>query len=177
MGPVAISAIRVDYPKRWFSVGSAIVLIGTAVMLYLAIDAKEEFSRWFWVACAALVGGYLSALLVPPLFTSHQAGQKGLRLKMGLLMNMTIPYDNITDVREAALNLGGIRVGIGVKFVPSKGLVYVTSSFGALLAVSLKEPVDMGRFVQRSVHTIVLSVVDREGFVAIVKDRAGLEDF
>jgi hypothetical protein len=174
MPAVAVGAIRVDYPKRWFAIGSAVDAAAMAAMLYLSYGSIEEFSRYFWAACAVLVCVPILVVLVPPLFTSHHVGEKGLRLRMGLLMNATVPYRYISGITDSNVRYGPFTVGVGVKYVPKKGLVFVTSSFAGLVAISFHGPQQLGGALRPMVTQVVLSVKDKEGFVALVRDRAGL---
>ena len=175
MPPVAVDAVRIDYPKLWFAAGAAIDAVAMAVMFFLAYDAVEDFARIMWTACAVLICGPLLLLFVPPMFTSHHAGEKGLHLRMGLLMNTTVPYRYIKGVTDAKVTYGSIMVGIGVKYVAKKKTVFVTASFKDLISIKLDGPQQFGSLMRPLVDQIVLSVKDKEGFVSIIKDRAGLE--
>lgn len=175
MPPVTVEAVRIDYPKRWFAIGTAIDVAAVAVMAYLAYVSIEEFSRMFWTACAVLVGVPVLLILVPPMFTCHHLGEKGLRLRMGLLMNTTVPYRWIRSVTDSNVNYGPLAVGIGVRYAPKKKLVFVTSTFGGLVSVRLQGPQALGGALRPMVDQVVMSVEDPEGFVALVRDRAGLE--
>lgn len=175
MPAVAVGAVRIDYPKLWFAMGSAIDVGAMAAMLYLSYDSIEDFSRYFWAAAALLICIPIIVVLVPPLFTCHHIGEKGLRLRMGLLMNTTIPYRYISGISDSNVNYGPFTVGIGVKYVPKKGLVFVTSSFRNLVSISFHGPQQLGGALRPMVTQVVVSVRDKEGFVALVKDRAGLE--
>jgi len=176
MGPVAIQAVKIEYPKRWFAAGTAVDLIAMATMIWLALDSVEDFARILWSACAVLICIPLLFLFVPPMFTSHYAGEKGLHLRMGLLVNTTVPYRHIKGVADAKATFGSVMIGIGVKYVSKKKTVFVTASFKDLISIRLDGPQQFGTPLLRPVvEQIVLSVKDKEGFIAVIKDRAGLE--
>lgn len=175
MSPAPAHAVRIDYPKRWFAIGTALDAAAMAVMLWLSWDSNEAFARAFWAACAVAVCGPLLLLFVPPMFTCHYAGEKGLRLRMGLLINTTVPYKHIRRISDARITLGSVMVGIGVKYV-SRRTVFVAASFKDIVTIRLDGPLQLGSPLRPLVDTIILSVKDREGFVALVKDRARLED-
>jgi hypothetical protein len=170
-----LEAVRIDYPKQWFAIGAAIDIAVMATMLYFAYDSVEPFARGFWAACALLICVPLLLVLVPPMFTCHYIGEKGLRLRMGLLMNTTLPYRYIAAVADSKVNFGSVMVGIGVKFVAKRKVVFVTSSFKGLVSIKLDGPQQLGGPLRPLVDQVVLSVKDKEGFVALIKDRAGLE--
>lgn len=176
MPKLAVDAVRIDYPKTWFVVGTAIDLAAMATMAFLAYDSVESFGRAFWSVCAIAICTPLLFVLVPPMFTSHYIGEKGIRLRMGLLMNSTVPYRYIRSISDTRVGFGSVMVGIGVKFVSKRKLVFVTSSFRNLVAIKLDGPQQLGGPLRPLVDQVVLSVKDKEGFVALVKDRAGLED-
>jgi hypothetical protein len=176
MGPKTVQAVRIDYPKRWFVVGTAIVVPSMAAMLVLAVDTIETFGRTFWFACAFGICVPLLLLLVPPIFTYHYAGEKGLKLRMGLLMNSTVPYRYIRDIRDHSLRFGGLLIGVGVRYIGGKKTVYVTSSFDDLIEIRFHGPQKLGTFLRPMVDTVVMNVVDKEGFMAIVMDKAGLQE-
>lgn len=168
-------AVRIDYPKLWFAVGAAVDLGAMAAMLFLAYDAVEDFARVMWGACAALICGPLLLLFVPPLFTSHYAGEKGLHLRMGLLVNTTVPYRYIRAVTDAKVSFGSVMVGIGVKYVAKRKTVFITASFRDLVMLKLDGPQQLGTPLRPLVENVIVTVKDKEGFVALIKDRAGLE--
>ena len=158
MTPAKIEPLRIDYPKRWFLL-MAIVMEGiVAWLLYSMIGAPEGLWRTFWMIFAPVVGVLAFLFLVPPLFTHHLAGDKSLRLRMGLLLDSTVPYAWIKDVKETSVSRGGLFVGIGVRYFPITKVLFVTSSFTNLAKVTFKEEHVMGRLLKRPVSEIVLSV-------------------
>ncbi len=175
MPAVAADAVRVDYPKRWFAVGAGIDIAAMGTMLWLAADSIEPFARTMWTACALLICVPLLFLFVPPIFTCHHVGEKGVRLRMGILINATIPFERIVNVSDAKVSFGSVMVGIGVKYVHKKKLLFVTASFRDLVSIYLDGPQEIGAPLKPLVQQVVLTVKDREGFMALVKDRARLE--
>jgi len=175
MPEVAADAVRVDYPKQWFAVGTGIDAVAMATMLWLAHGSIEPFARTMWTACALLICVPLLFLFVPPMFTAHYVGDKGVRLRMGLLINTTVPYKYIINVSDARVTFGSVMVGIGVKYVSRKKIVFVTASFKDLVSIYLDGPQRIGGPLSPMVQQIVMTVKDKEGFVALIKDRADLE--
>lgn len=174
MPATAVDAVRIDYPKRWFALGAAIDAVALAAMVYLANDSVEQFARIMWSACAVLICVPLLFLFVPPLFTAHYIGEKGLRLRMGLLINITVPYKHIRAISDAKVTFGSVMIGIGVKHVAKGKTLFVTASFKDLVSIRLDGPQQFGSLLRPSVENVVVTVKDKEGFVALIKDRAGL---
>jgi len=114
-------------------------------------------------------------LFVPPIFTYHIAGAKGLRLRMGLLINETIPYDWIKEVKETSVHWGGVRVGVGVKYAPIMKALFVTSSFRTLVLIRLDQEHRFGMPIKRPVTEIILSVNSASSFIDTIMQRAGME--
>jgi len=170
-----VPAVRIDYPKGWFLFGAVVWAVGTAVLIFLAYDSVEESMRLFWAAAAVFVGIAMFYLFVPPIFTYHIAGAKGLRLRMGLLINETIPYDWIKEVKETSVHWGGVRVGVGVKYAPIMKALFVTSSFRTLVLIKLDEEHRLGRPIKRRVVEIVLSVKSPSSFIEMIMQKTGME--
>jgi len=168
--------VRIDYPKHWFVVGLAVYVPVVAVLGFLAYSTVETFWRGFWIASCAAIGSLFFLFLVPPLFTAHLAGDKGLRLRMGVLVNAVVPYAWIQDVREAHVSRGGMSVGIGVKYAGRMGTLFVTSSFKDLVALRLDGDRRIGGSWRPPVSQIVLSVSDRDAFMRLVRERAFAEE-
>ena len=175
MPKVAADAVRVDYPKQWFAIGAGIDLVAMLTMLWFASESIESFARTMWTACALLICVPLLFLFVPPMFTAHYMGEKGLRLRMGLLINATVPYKYIINISDAKVTFGSVMVGIGVKYVSKRKAMFVTASFKDLVAIYLDGPQQLGGPLRPPVQQVIVTVKDKEGFVALVKDRAGLE--
>ncbi|MBE0517658.1 MAG: hypothetical protein IH630_00325 [Thermoplasmata archaeon] len=174
MHTLAVTANKLPYPKTWFVISTIVIAIIVSAMIYLAFDSLETFARYFWIAVAVLVGVPLFLLNIPPIFTDHYQGEKGLRLRMGLLMNSTVPYEWIIGVTDASVKFGSVRIGIGVKYVPKLKTVFVTSSFNDLVTLHLDGPRNLGGIMRPDVEKITLSVKDKEHFVSSVKARAGI---
>ncbi len=174
MHTLAVTANKLPYPKTWFVISTIVIAIIVSAMIYLAFDSLETFTRYFWIAVAVLVGVPLFLLNIPPIFTDHYQGEKGLRLRMGLLMNSTVPYEWIIGVTDASVKFGSVRIGIGVKYVPKLKTVFVTSSFNDLVTLHLDGPRNLGGIMRPDVEKITLSVKDKEHFVSSVKARAGI---
>ena len=170
-----IPAIRIDYPKHWFVFGTIVWALGTALLLFLTYDSVEESTRLFWAATTVLEGLVMFYLFVLPLFTHHIAGTKGLKLRMGVLINATIPYDWIKEVKETSVHWGGVRVGIGVRYAPIMKALFVTSSFRTLVLIRLDQEHRFGMPIKRPVTEIILSVNSASSFIDTIMQRAGME--
>jgi hypothetical protein len=166
--------VEVQYPKHWFLTGTMVCVPATVVIIYLAATAKEDFAMAVWGIVGALFGAWTFLFIVPPLFTHYLAGEKGLRIRMGLLINTTIPYTWIREVKETAVKRGALTVGIGVRYSPIMETAFVISSFGSLVTLKLEEPFEVGGILKHRVSTIVLSVRDKPSFMAMIRQRAAL---
>lgn len=170
-----VPAARIDYPKHWFLLGTLVWIVSTVVLVFLAFDSVEESMRSFWIAAAILESVVLFYLFVPPVFTHHSAGAKGLRLRMGLLINETIPYDWITEIGETSIHWGGVRVGVGVRYASLMKALFVTSSFSTLVSIKLDQEHRLGKLIKRPVKEIVLSVSSASSFIDLIRQRTGTE--
>lgn len=168
-------AVRIDYPKHWFMLGTLVWVLGTAILTFLAYDSVEDSTRLFWIVATVFEAAIMFYLFVLPLFTHHYAGAKGLKLRMGALINETIPYDWIREVRETSVHWGGIRVGIGVRYASLMKALFVTSSFRTLVAIRLDKEHKLGWPIKRPVKEIVLSVKSESSFIDLVRQRTGME--
>lgn len=175
MSAKKIPAERIDYPKHWFVLGTMVWIVGTVLLLFLAYDSVEDSMRLFWAAATIFEGIVMFYLFVLPLFTYHYAGAKGLRIRMGALINETIPYDWIKEIRETSVHWGGVRVGIGVRYAPMMKALFVTSSFRTLVLIRFDEEHRLGSPIKRSAMEIVLSVDSAPSFIDLLSRRAGLE--
>lgn len=167
--------VRIDYPKHWFVILALLfetILVG---IFYMAYDSPESTFRTTWLVLSTAIGIGLFLFLVPPIFTHHLAGEKGLRLKMGLLINTTIPYASIKSAKETSVHRGSIRVGIGVRYFPITRALFVTSAFANLVKLELDEPQMIGRLLKRPVEDVVLSVSYVPAFLDAMAERAGME--
>ncbi len=166
---------RMDYPKHWFVLGSFVWAVATFMLFYLATTSKEDGVRDMWLALGSVEGALLFLFFVPPLFTYHVAGERSIRLRMGLLMDATIPYSWIREVRETTVRWGAVRVGIGVRYTTITRALYVTSEFEGLVSIGLDGPHTLGRVLKRQVEQIVLSSSFRQKLVHHLRDKAHLE--
>ncbi len=173
--PSKIDVLKIDYPKHWFVIGTLVWALTTLALFYLAWTSREDFIRWIWNIAGALVGILLGLFFVPPLFTHNIAGEKSLRIKMGLLADVTIHYAWIKSVRETSVRWGGVRVGIGVRYAPITRTLFATTEFDNLVALKLDGTHPMGRILKKQVEEVVLSAVNRQGFVELVRRKAGLD--
>lgn len=171
-----INAEVVRYPKLWFAVMAVIFESVLGCWLVWSLLDETAVLRGFWAVFSPLLGILLGLFLIPPIFTDHLAGEKALRLKMGLLLNASIPYDWIKEVKETSIHRGGIRVGIGVRYFPISGLMFVTSGFSSVAVLKLDKPHELGRLWKRDVEEIVLSVSNLPRFMQIMKARLGAEE-
>lgn len=165
----------IAYPKHWFLLGTAVWATMTAGLIYLAWTSIADAVMVFWVLVAVFEAFLLGYLFVLPLFTHHMLGAKGLKLRMGLLVNETIPYDWIREVRETSISWGGVRVGVGVRYSPIMRVLFVTSSFQSLVALKLDKEHRLGKPFKRPVQEIVLSVHSAAVFMDQLRDRAGMK--
>ena len=117
----------------------------------------------------------MGLFFIPPLFTHHLAGEKSLRLKMGLLIDATVPYSWMKQVKDTSVRWGGVRVGIGVRYSPITRMLFVTTEFDDLVSIRLDGPHTMGRLLKRQVEELVLSVSLRSKLVDLVRVRARLD--
>ncbi len=171
-----VQPTRIDYPKHWFMVGTVAWALVTALMMYLASISIGNAVRAFWIIVGVVEGVLLAYLFVFPLFTHHMLGAKGLRLRMGLSINETIPYEWIKEVRETSVNWGGVRVGIGVRYAPIMRVIFLTSSFQSLVALKLDGEHRLGSPIKRPVEEIVISVYSASHFMDQLRERTGARE-
>jgi energy-coupling factor transporter transmembrane protein EcfT len=148
----------IAYPKHWFVL---IVLVVESIVLYLFLAAlldANSILREFWLVLCPLVGGILFLLLVPPIFTNHSITSSVLRLRMGLLIDAEIPTSAIVKVKETSMTRGGLKIGIGVRYLPITRHLFVTSGFGNLVSLKLEEAVPIGKLRKRMVEEIIVNV-------------------
>jgi hypothetical protein len=170
-----LEAARIDYPKQWFIVGSIGWAVATLVLFYLASSTKEDVVRAIWIVVGSAVGILLGLFFVPPLFTYHLAGEKAVKLRMGLLINATVPYSWMKQVKEISVRWGSSRIGIGVRYSPLTMTLYATSEFDNLVSIRLDEPHRMGRLWKRQVEELVLSASFKPGLMELVTRKAKLD--
>lgn len=158
----------VAYPKTSFAVGAIGCVAGIALSAYLAVDSIEEFAQTMWVVTAAGLALLLFVFIIPCLLTSHALGERGLHLRMGFLINATVPYEAIRDIGPDTVKRGALTIGIGVRHREKLGTIFVTSSFSNLVSINLSRELKLGGVLGPSVSHIVLSVRDVDGFLRMV---------
>jgi hypothetical protein len=168
-----VQPTRINYPKHWFMFGTFVWAVATVILVYLAWSSISEVIRAIWIIIGFVEGFLLGYLLVLPLFTHHMLGAKGLKLRMGLSINETIPYEWIKEVRETSITWGSIRVGIGVRYAPIMKVMFVTSSFQSLVKLKLDKEHRIGSPFKRPVEEIVLNVYSATVFMDQLKGRTG----
>jgi len=168
-------AVRIDYPKHWFVMGTMGWALATFILFYMAETTKEDVVRTIWLTAGSAEGVLLGLFFIPPLFTYHLAGEKALRLKMGLLIDASIPYAWIKQVKETSVRWGGVRVGIGVRYAPITRMLFVTTEFDDLVSIRLDGPHVMGGLLKRHVEELVLSVNLRSKLVELVNEKTKLD--
>ncbi len=171
--PESQESVRIDYPKHWFVIGTILWAVGTSLLLYLGVTAKELATRSFWLGAGIAVGVLVFLFFVPPLFTHHEAGKKALRIKMGVLIDAAIPYTWIREVKETSITWGGVRVGIGVRYNGVSRMLFVTTEFSDLLVLKLDGPHQMGRVLKRQVEQIVVSTSFRSKAASVLNEKIG----
>jgi len=171
-----IQAEIIRYPKHWFAAQAIVVESILVYLLALALLDRDTILREFWLFFSPIVAILLFLFLVPPILTNHLAGEKALRLRMGLLVNQSIPYDWISEVRETSVSRGGLRVGIGVRYFPISRLLFVTSGFTSVALLKLDGERELGGLWKRKVEEIVVSVSNLPRFMEIMRSRMGAEE-
>lgn len=166
--------LRIDYPKHWFVI---LLLVFEAVVVWLFYTAySSPVGPWrtLWMVVSPAVGVISLLFLLPPVLTNHLAGVKGIRIRMGWLINTTIPYEWITDIKETSVHRGGLSVGVGVRYFPISKALFVTSSFTNLVILRLDGEHVIGGIRKRRVEEIVLSVSYIPAMMETVRERANL---
>ena len=165
-----LETVRIGYAKRWFVVASAACVVAIVSALYLAIASLEDFTTTFWLIVVVSVTALLLLFPLPCVFTYHTAGERFLRLHMGLIMKIDIPYLAIREVSRKDIAKGFLGVGLGVRFKDRSGAVYVVSSFDKAVSINLKEELKL-RAWRPSVYEIVISVKDDDEVLDLLSRR------
>ncbi|MBN1678209.1 MAG: hypothetical protein JW880_06680 [Candidatus Thermoplasmatota archaeon] len=171
-----IEAEVIRYPKHWFAL---LAVVFESVLLYLfaaALLNRDTVIREFWLVFCPIAAALLFLFLVPPIVTNHLAGERAIRIRMGLLINQSIPYDWIDEVKETSVNRGGLRVGIGVRYFTISKLLFVTSGFSSVVLLKLDGEHEVGRLWKRKVEDIVLSVSNLPRFMEVMRSRIGTQE-
>jgi hypothetical protein len=127
--------------------------------------------RLVWVIVSPLTGLFVGLFLVPPMFTHHLAGEKSIRLRMGFLINETVPYSWIKEVKETSVHRGGLRVGIGVRYFHISKMLFVTSSFSSLVTMKFDGEHSMGRLRKKRVEEVIISVRFATPVIETLRER------
>lgn len=162
--------VRIDYAKRWFVVGCAVCLTGIAIAVFLSAISKEDFTTLFWLFVGASFAVLLLMFPLPCIFTHHVAYETYLRLRMGLVMRVDIPYLAMRSVSRAGIPKGFLSVGVGVRFKAKTGTVYVLSSFDNVIALKLREELKL-RAWRPPICEIILSVADAEETIDLISRK------
>ena len=173
MAAKAVPVVRADYPKTWFAAGATALAGAAAYSAWSALDSIEEFGRYFWGGAAVLACILLFAIFLPPLFTSHRLGARGIRVRMGLLIDVTVPYEWIVETRHASVKRGTLSFGLGVKYSGASDTVYVLSTSSNLISVVLDAKHGLGGFMRPDVSQLVLSVKDPSTVMDVIRERSG----
>ncbi len=166
--------LRIDYPKHWFVILFLVFEAVVVWLFYTAYSSPDGPWRTLWMVVSPAVGVVFLLFMLPPALTYHLAGEKGIRIRMGLLINTTIPYGWITEVKETSVHRGGLSVGVGVRYFPISKALFVTSSFTNLVILRLDREHVIGNIRKRRVEEIVLSVSYLPKMMETVKQRAVL---
>lgn len=168
-----LQPVKVTYPKMWFIVGTVVSLVLTVLFFYFAWETLEDSTRMFWSLCGIVMSAVALLFFLPPTLTTHFMGERALRVRMGLLVNETIPYEWIREVRQTSVHWGAVRVGVGVRYSPIPKVLFVTSGFVNLVSLSLEEDHRMGRLLKRPVSEVVLSLENSTAFIDALNSRVG----
>jgi len=166
--------LRIDYPIHWFVI---LTIVFESVIVWLFFTAYANAAdNWkvLWLVVSPLTGLLIGLFLVPPMLTHHLAGERSLRLRMGLLINETVPYSWIKEVKQTSVHRGGLRVGIGVRYFHISRILFVTSAFSSLVTMKLDGQHDMGRFRKKQVEEIVISVRYASPVIDTLRGRIGV---
>lgn len=166
----------IEYPKIWFGLGAIVCTAGIVASAYLAHESLEEFSRTFWMIVVSAIAIFLVVFITPCLITTHIAGEKGLHLRMGILINATVPYAAIREIAPDTVRRGALTVGIGVRHKEKLGTVFVVSSFRNLVTIRLNRELRLGGLLGPTVGQIVLSIKDVDSFLSTVALMSGTEE-
>ncbi|HUU07360.1 MAG TPA: hypothetical protein VMW88_03005 [Thermoplasmata archaeon] len=168
--------VAIEYPKVWFGLGAVVCTAGIVSSAYLAYESPEEFTRTFWMIAGSALAIFLVVFIIPSLITTHVAGEKGLHLRMGVLINATVPYAAIREIAPDTVKRGALTVGIGVRHKEKQRTMFVVSSFKNLVIIRLNIDLKLGGLLGPTVAQIVLSVKDIDSFLSTVACMSGAEE-
>ncbi|UCE91670.1 MAG: hypothetical protein JSV90_00475 [Methanobacteriota archaeon] len=140
------SQIVIRYPIHlfvWITIVCGILAIAA---LYLSLTATESFAEVFWLGVAAALAAFVALFSLPCMLTHHIADEEGLRIRMGLLVNLKLPYDGMASVAPVEVDRGLLRnrLGIGVMHRQRTDTLYVLSSFRDTVSVTMRAEVRTG---------------------------------
>jgi hypothetical protein len=140
------SQIVIRYPVYVFVWITMICGALAAFATYLSLTAIESFAEVFWLIVAASLATFVALFSLPCTLTHHLADEEGLRIRMGLLINLKIPYDKIASVAPVEVDRGLLknRLGIGVMHKQRANTVYVLSSFHDTVSVMTRDDIRTG---------------------------------
>lgn len=165
-----LATVRIGYAKRWFILGNVACAAMITLALSLALVAVEDFTVAFWLVVAVSVAALLILFPLPCIFTYHIAGERSLRLHMGLIMKVDVPYSIIREALRGEIRRGILSVGIGVRYNDKTGTMFVVSSFDNIVLLKLGEELKV-RAWRPLVHEIVFSVKDAEGTIELLSSK------
>jgi hypothetical protein len=163
---------KIEYPKHWFVILAILLWLVDLLAFCSAYVAEESDWRTSWLIITPLVAALIFLFFVPPMFTHHLVGDRGLLIRMGLLINLTVPYEWIVEVKETYVHRGGLRIGVGVRYFPISKALFVTSSFSTLVKIRLDGEHAIGGVRKKRVEEIVLSVKSVNLFLDALTERA-----
>ena len=165
------SQVIIRYPVHLF-VWITVICGALAVLAaYLSLTAIEDFAERFWLIAAAAIAVFVGLFSLPCMLTHHTADEDGLRIRMGLLINVRLPYDAIESVAPVKVDRGLFRnrLGIGVMHRQKTNTIYVLSSFHDTVSVAMKDEIRTG--LTRTPARNVVFNVDAVGQLVDLVDR------
>ena len=166
----------IEYPRRAFAVGAVLTVVGISICALLALYSIEVFARVVWAITAAGLGVLLTGFILPTMFTRHSLDSEGLHLRMGLLINRTIPLSAISEVGPETTRRSIFTTGIGVRQNARLDTIFVTSSFRNLVSIRLSHEIKLGGLMTPPVGNVVISVGDVEGFLEAMADISSRQE-
>ncbi len=136
----------IRYPRHMFAYVTVVCGALALGAMYLSLTALEAFATDFWLVVAVAIALFAALFSLPCMFTRHTADERGLRIRMGLLINAFIPYDSMLSVAPMKVEWGLLRnrLGIGVMHKQKTNTVFVLSSFQGAIRITLRHEVRLG---------------------------------
>ena len=140
------SHVVIKYPIHLFVWITIVCGALAASAAFLSLTAIEDFAETFWLIVAAVLAAFVALFSLPCVLTHHAADEDGLRIRMGLLINLRLPYDAIESVAPVKVDRGHLRnrLGIGVMHKQRTNTIYVLSSFQDTVSVTMKDEIRTG---------------------------------